>query len=96
MNLQPLLSQTRFVRDAGMSCPVCQSSAIEFEYPEPEQGATARMETVCEDCHARWFIEFRVTGYRLIDLGNVVTAQLRRQRCQAKRWRSCGQLRSAI
>lgn len=88
MNVHPLLSQTRFVRDVGMSCPVCQSSAIEFEYPEPVQGASAHIETVCVDCHARWFIEVRVTGYRLIDPGTGFTAHRRREQCRAKRRRT--------
>ena len=82
------LSQTRFVRDAGMSCPVCGSSAIEFEYPEPLQGAATHMQTVCADCHARWFIEARVIGYQLIDPGLAAMAQQRRQQCRAKRRRT--------
>jgi C4-type Zn-finger protein len=88
MNLQPLLSQTRFVRDAGISCPVCHSSAIECEYPVPIHGMSSRMETTCSDCHARWFVNVRVTGYRLIDPGSAVTAQVRRQRCRKKHRRT--------
>ena len=83
MNPQPL-SQTRFVRDAGLSCPVCQSSAVAFEYPEPKAGASTRMETVCDDCHARWYIESRVIGYELIDFGSTHNGQTRRKLCQAK------------
>jgi C4-type Zn-finger protein len=82
------LSQTRFVRAAGMSCPVCHSSAIEFENPEPVHGAATKMETVCADCNARWFIEARVIGYQLIDPGSVTTAYQRRQECRAKRRRT--------
>lgn len=88
MNRQTPLSQTRFVRDAGMSCPVCASSAIEFEYPEPLHGAATQTQTVCAHCHARWFIEARVIGYQLIDPGAVMTTQQRRQQCRAKRRRS--------
>ena len=88
MNMQVPLSQTRFVRDAGMSCPVCGSSAIEFEHPEPVQGAATKTETVCADCHARWFIAQRVIGYQLLDPGAVMTTQQRRQLCRAKRRRT--------
>ena len=82
------LSQTRFVRDAGMSCPICGSSAIEFEYPEPLHGAATQMQTVCAHCRAGGFIEQRVIGYQLIDPGSVMTAQQRRQQCRAKHRRT--------
>lgn len=89
------LSQTRFVRAAGMSCPVCCSSAIEFEYPEPVHGAATNMETVCADCHARWFVQARVIGYRLIEPGLITTGQQRRQQCRAKHRRTHFHVRSA-
>ena len=88
MNPQSVLSQTRFVRDAGMSCPVCRSRAIEYEYPMRVHGMSSRMETTCADCHARWFVSVRVTGYRLIDPGSRVTAQIMHPRRRTKRRRT--------
>jgi hypothetical protein len=87
MKVQPPLSQRRFVRHGGMRCPVCRSSAIENAYPEHLQGAWTQSETTCSDCRARWFIEARVSGYRLIEPSPALTEQRRRRQCQAKRRR---------
>jgi hypothetical protein len=55
--------QQQYLEDGGTTCPHCGSTAIQASALEPD-GMTADQMVDCHDCHATWFDEFRLTGFR--------------------------------
>ena len=55
--------QQQYLEDGGTTCPHCGSTAISATDLE-QDGMTADQMVECQECHAAWWDEFHLIGYR--------------------------------
>jgi hypothetical protein len=55
--------QQQYLEDGGTTCPHCGSTAIQASNLEPD-GMTADQMVDCQECHASWWDQFHLIGYR--------------------------------
>jgi hypothetical protein len=55
--------QQQYLENGGTCCPNCGSTSIQASALEQDADIAEQM-VDCQDCHANWYDQFRLTGYR--------------------------------